>query len=377
MNSLGDPQDAQPCILVAGSKGKGSVAMMMQRGLQAAGHRTGLYSSPHLSDWRERIQIEGEIPPDVAFEYGLERVLAKSQGTETFFDLLTATAFVMFARQDCEMAVVEVGLGGRFDSTNVVWPKASVVTSIELEHTEVLGSTLAAIASEKAGIFHPGGRCWGGCDLAPEAEEVLRRAATDCAEDLLRPHPAPPRLLPWPQEHMRANFDLAWSVLQELEPSFGGAAAALAELPSAQLELPGRFERRWLGDGREVVFDTAHTAQSLAAALRGWRSRYYEGSRGVLLALREEKDPNALAQALWACAGPPSAAETWWVTRAGDHPRSADPRDLAPAFAATVLDPLAFPESTGPLLVTGSTYLVGALRPLTLPAPTAQPTPFP
>ncbi len=364
LERLGRPQAAARAIHLAGSKGKGSVAHFLERGLRAAGARTGLYTSPHLSSWRERIRVGGAELDDDGVRAALEAVLAASAGGETFFDLITAAAFVAFERAGCDWWVVETGLGGRADSTNVLLPRAAVITSIELEHTEVLGHDLAAIAREKAGILKPGAQCWSGLAAGHPARGVLLEAARACGEELRElPAAAPCRAdLPHPQPPMRRNFALAQAVLRGLGED--SAAAALDALPPGGLVLPGRWEPRRAPDGRLVVLDVAHTPDSLRGVLDAFRAAHPGRARGVVLALRDEKDPVALAANL----GAPPDGERWFTAPAGDHPRSADPAVLAAAFGATPLAAPGFPEGPEVLLVTGSTYLVGALRPLTRPA---------
>lgn len=364
---LGAPERACATLHVAGSKGKGSLAHFLERGLRGAGFRTGLYLSPHLSDWRERIQVDGAFAPDAALAEALGAVLDASGGDETFFDLLTAAAFLVFRGRGCEIAVVEVGLGGRADSTNVVAPLAAAVTSIEAEHLEVLGPTLAHVAAEKGGVYKPGAAAWCGEDLPPEARAVLQRSAASagCALRDAREEPTPAGLGEHPLPHVRRLGALAAALLAGLPAPWSRAAATLRAAPAAAWRLPGRWERRLLADGREALFDVAHTERSLRAVLGAFRARHPDpAARGVLFALREEKDPEALARAL----GPIPAGERWWTAPAGDHPRGADPRRLAAAFGATPLARPEFPAGVAPLLITGSTYLVGALRPATRPA---------
>lgn len=365
---LGRPERACPALHVAGSKGKGTVAHLLERGLRSAGCRTGLYTSPHLEDWRERIQVDGASPPDHALAGALEQVLAVAEGDESFFDLLTASAFVAFRDARVDVAVIEVGLGGRADSTNVVRPLAAAVTSIELEHVEVLGPTLAHIAREKAGIFKPGAAAWCGPGMPAEALVVLRAAAADVGEALravpARADAVPEGLRAHPLPHVRGLGALACAMLDALPLPFLRGAAALSALDSEALELPGRYERRALADGRRLLLDIAHTEHSLRAVLAAFRAEHPDpAERGILFALREEKDPAALARAL----GPAPAGERWWTCPAGDHPRSADPARLAAAFGARALSAPSFPRGPRALLVTGSTYLVGALRGATLP----------
>lgn len=363
LGRLGEPQHACPAIHVAGSKGKGSTAHFLAAGLRASGRRTGFYSSPHLSDWRERATVDGEWLDDSAWAQALQRVLDASAGDETFFDLITAAAFCLFEAAACEAMVIEVGLGGRFDSTRVLKPKACLVTSIESEHADVLGPGLAQIAWNKAGIFETGASLWVGHGLPSEALAVCQAEADALGQEL---HVAPPRhgsgatLQP---PHQAANFALAWSVLDACADAFPGAAQALAKLNPATLVLPGRFEVvQEANTGRTVVLDTAHSVSSLTASLRLFRSRFSEQSRAVLLALRDDKDPVQLAAELRRNLGPRPATEEWWTCPAADHPRSADPRVLAAAFDASALDQVTLPGKAEVVLVTGSTYLVGALR---------------
>ena len=155
MEELGNPQKTYPIIHVAGTKGKGSVAALCAAGLKAAGHRTGLYTSPHLWDYVERIQINGE---PISHEQLIELVEAVKPAVAripklTTFEITTALGLLAFARNDVNAAVLEVGLGGRLDATNIVMPEVSVITSLSYDHMAVLGNTLAAIAGEKAGII--------------------------------------------------------------------------------------------------------------------------------------------------------------------------------------------------------------------------------
>ncbi|HTT14216.1 MAG TPA: folylpolyglutamate synthase/dihydrofolate synthase family protein [Thermoplasmata archaeon] len=165
LEALGHPERTYPAVHITGSKGKGSVAAMTAAILSAHGLRTGRFTSPHLASYRERIQIDGRSIGAREVVAGVERVDAAAQRLEatgtidhapTFFEVTTAIALDWFARRRVDAAVVEVGMGGRLDSTNVLDARVGVVTTIELEHTELLGSTRSAIAREKSGIFHPG-----------------------------------------------------------------------------------------------------------------------------------------------------------------------------------------------------------------------------
>jgi len=363
LERLGNPNQELPVLHVAGSKGKGSTCFFLERGLRDAGYRTGLYLSPHLESWRERISLDGRPAGEDLLVPALESVLGEADDSQTFFDLLTAAAFLVFSRAGCDAAVMEVGLGGRLDSTNCAHPLEAVVTSIEREHADVLGHDLLEIAREKAGIFKPGARLWSGLPGDHPARSVLLERAAEVGE-VLRELPAdfPPRKdLPHPQPHMQRNYALARAILLDLEtthPRFAGAAGGLDRLGPDALRLPGRWERRRLAGGREVVLDVAHTADSIGALLRAFRNAWPRRSRGVVLGFRDDKNLEALAAAL----GSPPEGERWWSAPAGDHPRSAAPEKVGRLFHATPLQAPCFPEGPEVLLVTGSTYLVGALR---------------
>jgi dihydrofolate synthase/folylpolyglutamate synthase len=177
---LGDPHQRFPSIHVAGTKGKGSVAAMCASVLQAAGLRTGLYTSPHLHTFRERIRINDELIPEDAL-IALVQECRPSFDTEpelTTFEAITALAFVFFAHQKVDLAVVEVGLGGRLDATNVITPRVSIITSLSFDHTYLLGNTLADIAGEKAGIIKPGVPTV----CAPQESEALAVIKRICEE---------------------------------------------------------------------------------------------------------------------------------------------------------------------------------------------------
>jgi dihydrofolate synthase/folylpolyglutamate synthase len=158
MTELGSPETKYPIIHVAGTKGKGSVSALCASALQAAGYKTGLYTSPHLQDYVERIQVNMQPMTHADLASLVEEIKPAVAHVPylTTFEITTALGFLYFARQSCDAAVIEVGLGGRLDATNVVAPRVSVITSLSLDHTQVLGDTLAKIAGEKAGIIKPG-----------------------------------------------------------------------------------------------------------------------------------------------------------------------------------------------------------------------------
>jgi len=236
---LGDPHRRFRAVHVTGTKGKGTTAALVEAGLRRAGIATGLYTSPHLERIGERIQVRGLEVADETLAAALESVLAARASAapaspaaeSTWFDVLTATAFLVFAEERVEWAVVEVGLGGRLDSTNVVRGEVCVITNIDLEHTNVLGPTRRDVAREKAGILEPG------CTLvtsvrageAPPEDDpatVIERAAAGLDVRILRPG------VPEPDASaLERNLALAQLVLDELgrrglERAGGGAVSA-------------------------------------------------------------------------------------------------------------------------------------------------------
>ncbi len=178
--ALGSPQRLFRSVHIAGTKGKGSTAAMTESILRAAGHNTGLYTSPHLHTFRERIRVAGEMISEEEVAAGVSRItpIAEQIPSLTTFEVMTALAFHYFAAREVDIAVLEVGLGGRLDATNVVTPLVSAITSISYDHTAILGDTLTEIASEKAGIIKPGIPVVS-CPQEDEAREVIERVAKE------------------------------------------------------------------------------------------------------------------------------------------------------------------------------------------------------
>ena len=281
---LSNPERAVPVIHIAGTNGKGSVAAMVAAILRAAGHRTGLYTSPHLVRLGERVQVDGVALTDaeiMAYTRELmplaERLeAAKPDWGPSFFEFMTAMAFLQFARRGCDAAVIEVGLGGRLDATNIVVPEASVITSIGLDHCELLGHTLAEIACEKAGILKPGvpvvmGR------LPPEAEAVVRAVAAERGAPLTSVREvfgedvaAYPRAA-LEGEYQSYNAATATLVARAVAAKFGLTEAHIAA-GLANVNWPGRWQRTRLADGRLLVLDASHNPEG-AGVLDGLLAR--------------------------------------------------------------------------------------------------------
>lgn len=293
LGAQGHPERSFPAIHVTGSKGKGSVAAMAQAILTAHGVRTGLYISPHLESYRERIRVDGALISPEEVVRGLARVEATAQELErsgaidrppTFFEVTTALAFDWFSRSGVRAAVVEVGIGGRLDATNVLDSKVGVVTTLELEHTDILGDTLAAIAREKAGIFRPGMtgvvgelpsdaldvveseaqqrgvRLWHlGGELTVDARELSEEGQTFDVH-------LPGRSIEGIALQLHGRFQpgnaalAIGAVLRFAEASGEAIDDRLVRGALSRLVWPGRLER--VGRRPELFYDVAHTPES-------------------------------------------------------------------------------------------------------------------
>jgi dihydrofolate synthase/folylpolyglutamate synthase len=280
--ALGHPERAVACIHVAGTNGKGSVSAMLDAILHAAGWRTGLFTSPHLVHLGERVQVERRKLTEaeiVAFMAEL-RPIADRLGARdpderpSFFEYMSAMAFLQFARQRCDISVIEVGLGGRLDATNIVTPEVSVITSIAMDHSEILGSEITQIATEKAGIIKPGkpvvlGR------MPKEAEERIKAIAAQRGATVISvaaefgenvddyPHTN------LEGDYQRWNAATATLAAQALPPRWKITEAVIAQ-GLAHVDWPGRWQRVQLG-GRLTILDASHNpegAQVLDSNLR-------------------------------------------------------------------------------------------------------------
>jgi len=286
---LGSPHQALAAIHVAGTNGKGSVVATVEALLRSRGRRVGRYTSPHLVDFRERITIDGVPIPETQVLAFLERWTPDAEKLgATFFELTTALAFWWFAEQAVDFAILETGLGGRLDSTNVIAPKVAVVTSIGLDHTDLLGSTLAEIAREKAGIFKPGVAAVIG-ELDPTTRRLLEASArqagaepivtlddsyeigsarlTTTGTSFLLRHGGNEVEIETPLigEHQARNTAIAIAAVSALGAEYEPDPPSISD-SLARVFLPGRFQV----DGN-VIFDVAHNpagARTVAASLR-------------------------------------------------------------------------------------------------------------
>jgi dihydrofolate synthase/folylpolyglutamate synthase len=288
--ALGNPQDRFRSVHVAGTNGKGSVCALVSSVLREAGWRTGLFTSPHLVDFRERIRVNGQWADDARLAARLEHIqgLPEGQG-RTFFEVCTALAFDDLAARGAEWGVIEVGLGGRLDCTNVITPEVSVITTIGLDHTEILGETLERIAAEKAGIIKSGVPVVNGAGEGPAAEIVRRVAAVQGApvvEAVARPRGARSADR-GAQGAPAGNLATAEAVLETLAACGVRIPAAAIASGLGKARWPGRFER-CPGEPR-LWWDGAHNPDG-ARALGAWCEARSLRPSALVLAVSRDKD---------------------------------------------------------------------------------------
>lgn len=352
LRESGDPHRASPCIHVAGTNGKGSVCAMLDRALRGPGGPVGLYTSPHLVDFAERIRIDGVPVSRESIAGGLGRLRALTESwspSPTFFEYATALAFDLFRDAGCRILVIETGMGGRLDATNVVDPLVSVLTPIGMDHAQWLGPTPAAIASEKAGIIKPG-RPAVSAPQIPEVADVFERAALAAGSSLeFVSEPWPGRVsLHGP--HQKWNAALAFAALRAAGLDTGTFSAAIE-----RVSWPGRFQivgDRWVLDG-------AHNPHAAKALVGAWREVFGSARAPVIFSCLDDKEPVEILDELRTIAASfhivPVASE-----RAGDPQALLDMAGpigrLHPSPAAAIRE---LSASSGPVLITGSLFLVG------------------
>ncbi len=381
---LGDPQKSFRSIHVAGTKGKGSVSALIEVALAHAGLRVGRYASPHVERITERVSVQGHDVDEPALARALDLALNAYEAARnamtpaanaTWFDLLTAAAFIIFAETQREWSVIEVGLGGRLDSTNIVDGEIAVVTNIGLEHTEILGNTRAAIAGEKVGILKPGAVLITTLGSDDEAGRVLQTRVDELGARVKRTRLEPSAPI------AEINLALAAVVLGELrrkgvsgrsgEPV--GAALLDAETRAAA-RLPGRMERFDVEIGPRrlpVVMDGAHVPFNIGAVLRDLvLTTDLSGSCVAIVALAADKDAQGFVAELG------RRASTIVFTDLPGSSRGRSPAELQALAGSLGLTSEVEPEAKRALkrglelatqanawlMVTGSLYLVGALR---------------
>jgi len=395
--ALGHPEEAFTSIHVAGTNGKGSVTAMVHAALVAAGVRAGRFISPHLSDLAERFVIGREPVARGDLERAVTDVLDCADALRTagalavhptFFEATTAVAFELFRRARVEVAVIEVGLGGRFDSTNVVRAPIGVITSIGLDHQDLLGDSLEAIAFEKAGIIKPDMTVVAGA-LPDEARTVVTAVArdrqaqlVDAASDtqvegelrdgrgtikIVTPERRyGPLTLALRGEHQIRNAVVAVRALEVMTRIGVRVPGEAIERGLTDVEWPGRLELIQVHDAPPVLLDAAHNVDG-AGALAAYLQQWPPERPTLVIGLMRDKDVGGMVRAL-------APVVSSIVATAAETPRALPARDLAARISALGIDlpvraepdPITAVEDAlivgRPVCVTGSIYLVGAVR---------------
>ena len=382
---LGDPQRTMRTVLVGGTNGKGSTSAVLAACLSASGRTVGHFTSPHMTLVMERFRLDGRIPDIRLLEAALERIrpVAEELGA-TFFEVLTMAAWVVFRDAGCDAAVMEIGMGGRWDATNESDPELSVITNISLDHTDVLGDTEAKIAAEKAGILRPGRPAV--TAATGDALAVLRAAAAATGSDLLvlgEQIGISRERGDWSGIGLEASLG-DWSLAlespllgahQRRNVALAATAAHLLGVPDAAIMAgvrgatwPGRLERIE-ALGRTWLLDGAHNPAGIGA-LRETLSELGTAPRLLLFGVTVDKDVASIVT----LAG--SLAPDVLTSRARLSPRALDPEDLARQLGGTarsggepadaVAAAVAATARGDLIVVAGSLYLLGEVRPLLL-----------
>jgi dihydrofolate synthase/folylpolyglutamate synthase len=394
--ALGHPERAFPSLHVAGTNGKGSVTAMAHAALLAAGVRSGRYTSPHLSDLSERFVI-GDRPVDpLVLERVVEDVLETSDRlrregalavSPTFFEATTAAAFELFRRSGVQVGVIEVGLGGRFDATNVIGPVAGAITTIDFDHQQHLGDTLGAIAFEKAGIIKPGMTVVMGA-ITGEARDVIRRCAAERGAVLIEAvsdtlveaelvegrarlrittptRRYGPVTLGLRGAHQVSNAIVSVRLLEVAEERGIPVAPEAIERGLEDAVWPARLELLTVDRGRRVLLDAAHNAEG-ARALAAYLRRWHPERPPLVIGVMRDKHVAEIAQTLL-----PAVSSV--IATSAPTPRSIPAGDLAAQLRAAGAEQVEAESDPGRAIeralgradlicVAGSIFLAGAVR---------------
>ncbi len=378
MTALGSPEQSFRSIQVLGTNGKSSTTRMTGAILQAHGLRTGAYLSPHLISYRERVLLDGcELGAD-SFAEGIARASAAAERVNrtlaeddhvTQFELLTAAALWQMAEQQVEVAVIEAGLGGRYDATSVIAASVTALSNVGLEHTRWLGPTITDIAAEKLAALPTGGTLVLGLEPAPEVLAMAERVAAERDARIVHTRALEPVVELLAQgAFQRRNFALARSVaeafLAQLGVALDDAAVALAARETA---VPGRLQL--ITEEPPTLLDGAHNPDAIAALAEALAERGSDGPLGLVLGVLEDKDAASmlaillpLCERAWFTAPPSSRALSpatleSLARQLGFEAASCEPR---PARALAEAQTWASAHH-GSVLATGSVYLIGAL----------------
>ena len=376
MTALGNPHHRYPSVHIAGTNGKGSVTAMVAAALTAAGYRSARYTSPHLERLEERFVVDGREADPAELDHAIGRVrdavqalvaAGELEASPTFFECATAAAFRLFASSGADIATVEVGLGGRLDATNVLEPLVCAITTVDFDHQAQLGTTIEAIAAEKAGIIKSGAPVVIG-RLSPAAEVVVAAEAQRIGSPLMRAHEAvalPEDVSPaLAGPHQRDNAVVALAVLDALRACGFTIDEAAARRGLESVQWPGRLERFRFRE-RDVLLDAAHNPAGARALGTYLEAAGWNGATLVFGAM-SDKDAHGMLAALVPHAG-------HVICTSAPTARAAQAEALAEIAMAcgardieVVEDPAAALDRactlTLPVVVAGSIFLIGALR---------------
>ncbi|MEM7673949.1 MAG: folylpolyglutamate synthase/dihydrofolate synthase family protein [Verrucomicrobiota bacterium] len=381
VEAIGHPERAYPIIHVAGTNGKGSTCATIESIYRHAGYTTGLYTSPHLVRLNERVQVDREPIPDAKVVEMTRNLISVGNALEaeetglfpSFFEFMTAMAFIYFQEKAVDVGIIEVGLGGRLDATNVVNPAITAITSIALDHTQILGDTLEKIACEKAGILKDGvpvvlGRIQEG------PRKSIEQIAGDRACPVARPADIDDDALPHsalPGNYQRINAAVAVECVKHLQPVLPvSESSILSGLDS--INWSGRWERLVLENGQEMILDSSHNSEGtmgLVENLESLRKEYAAGSRFPIIAGTLGRDrAEALlhtiapfaAQLIWIRPNQPRASEWEAVSAFWPSEIPAEERGIQELFPKK--HAVALAKTKVPIIATGSIYLIGEIH---------------
>lgn len=403
LEAMGNPQESVKFVHIAGTNGKGSICAMTTAALRGCGYAVGLYTSPHLVDLRERIQINGQMISHAALTDLMGRAadaastLSPKLGEPTFFELITAVGFAHFADEAVDIAVIEVGLGGKLDSTNVITPEVAAVASISLDHTQFLGTTPAEIAKQKAGIFKKGVPALTFDQDAAVIEAMRETAAAagapfqvvgkdiefssrfedskqlgkhtrvglSTAKNLYEHVP-----VPLPGEHQALNCGLALAIIDKLSERGFDLPSSKVVLGLEETKIPGRMELIW--NQPKVMVDGAHNPAALSALSKNIGAHVTYDSLIMIFGCAADKDIDKMLHSV------AHTGDKVIFTRVKGNARAADPSDLARRFADlsgkmcqtadSLEESLQLAKRAAGrddlILITGSFYLVGEAKKL-------------
>jgi dihydrofolate synthase/folylpolyglutamate synthase len=392
---LGDPQDRYPTIHVAGTSGKGSTATMIATALQASGKRTGLHTKPHLESVTERARIDGQSIPEETFGDVIAELreaasrISFEHGNPSYYEMLLALAFLWFAYAQVDVAVIEAGVGGRLDGTNVLLPKVAVITNVGLDHVDILGGTLEEIARDKAGIAKPGVPMVSDVRSGVAREQIERACAevgapfisvadtvTIAAERgersgqlfaVVTPEDRYEIALPLLGEFQQRNAATAIRALEQLGPDLRPSRAAIEE-GLARTVIPGRME--FFGSHPGIVFDIAHNADKASELARALEQTFPDRHFTFVIAIGESKDAAEVIRPFVALRGSFIFTSFSVPGRQASRPqRLALIAEGLGTWGRAIADPVeAFSiarrnaDADDIIVVTGSTFVVATLR---------------